>query len=269
MNTRNGFYLIPAALILNILLMGFVLAVIASAGETAFITITVDTLTDTNLLTVCSDGTPNDCSLRGAITKANGDASNFYTIFVPAGMYLLTLNGAGEDNNTTGDLDLTASMILRGDVGTIINGNQLDRVLDVHSGITVTMEKLFIQGGHAPDGLLSMIPGGAGTNGDDGGGIRNTGVLTITNCTVANNQSGTGGAARAMPGIPIPGGNGGNGGNGGGIYNNGILVILDSTVSSNLAGSGGAGGPAGNGVAIPGGIGGFGGNGGGLQMMRH
>ncbi|MFZ5808531.1 MAG: choice-of-anchor Q domain-containing protein [Chloroflexota bacterium] len=264
MNTRNAFYLIPATLILNMLLMGFVLAVITSADETAFITITVDTPTDSNLLTVCSDVLPNDCSLRGAITKANGDASNQYSIIVPPGLYTLSVSGAGEDNNATGDLDITASMLLRGDIGTIINGNQLDRVLDVHSGITVTMEKLLIQGGHAPDGLPSLVPGGSGTNGDDGGGIRNTGVLTITDCTIANNQSGTGGAAGVMPGIPLVGGNGGNGGNGGGIYNNGILVILDSTISGNLAGSGGAGGPAGNAVAIPGGIGGFGGNGGGI-----
>ena len=49
----------------------------------------VDTIVDDPTLTACDDATPNDCSLRGAIIKANGLAEAV-TINVPAGTYILS-----------------------------------------------------------------------------------------------------------------------------------------------------------------------------------
>src|ERR1700745_2692777 len=49
----------------------------------------VDTIVDDPTLTACNDATPNDCSLRGAIIKANG-LSEAVTINVPAGTYVLS-----------------------------------------------------------------------------------------------------------------------------------------------------------------------------------
>src|SRR5256885_13606098 len=52
-------------------------------------TLTVDTTVDDPAATFCIDATPNDCSLRGAIIKANG-LSEASIIFVPAGTYVLS-----------------------------------------------------------------------------------------------------------------------------------------------------------------------------------
>jgi len=49
----------------------------------AFIFLYVDRTDDANVST-CNDGAANDCTLRGAINKANGDPANTYTInFTP------------------------------------------------------------------------------------------------------------------------------------------------------------------------------------------
>jgi CSLREA domain-containing protein len=168
------------------------------------------------------------CSLREAILAANTHATvdtctpGLAMIVLPAGTYALTLPGAGEDEGLTGDLDLQASLVLQGagPGGTIIDGGGLDRVLDVHAGITVTITGLTIANGQAPGG-------GEATNGSDGGGIANAGNLTLQDCAISRNQAGSGG------------GDGNLGGQGGGIYNAGELTLLRSTVSDNRTGDGG------------------------------
>ena len=89
-------------------------------------------------------------------------------------------------------------------------------------------------------------PSGASAgSGGSGGGIYNTGTLTITDSTISANTAGAGGNALAGSTAAAPvqaGGNGGNGGSGGGIDNTGTLVISDSTIAANSAGAGGTGG---------------------------
>ena len=77
--------------------------------------ITVDTTTDSNATAfrACT-AAANDCSLRGAISKANNTPANRYTIHVPAGVYTLALTGAQEDQNATGDLDILTGLNLSG-----------------------------------------------------------------------------------------------------------------------------------------------------------
>lgn len=210
---------------------------------------------------VANDG---HCSLREAISSANGDAASGATpgecaagsgadaIALPAGFFVLAIAGAGEDANVTGDLDVLSDLTLTG-VGadiTTISGEGVDRVLDVASGHTVALSNLTIAGGETGPGTNGALvigstggngnpPGGGGvgigTNGGaagNGGGIRNAGTLTVTGCAISNNRTGNGGFGG--PGI------GGLGGNG--------------TVNS-------AGGAGGTGI---GGIGGTGGSGGGI-----
>lgn len=253
------------ALLLNALGLTFDLALPMHAAPRANVTITVDTTADSNALTTCSAATPNDCSLRGAITKANGDSSNAYAIVLPAGTYLLTLAGAAEGNNATGDLDIKASLIISGAGAgvTTINGNNLDRVLDNIGATNVSIADVTITGGNAPAGAVGA-PGGPGGAGHPGGAIRNTETLTLMDSIVTGNTAGNGGAGGPMPAAPLPGGAGGNGGDGGGIYNSGTLTLTNTTVSGNNAGGGGTGGAAGVAAGIPGGNGGSGGNGGGI-----
>ena len=79
---------------------------------------------------ICAD--PDGyCSLRAAVMEANA-FPGADTITVPAGNYLFTIAGAGEDGAATGDLDLTDDVTIAGAGTTIVDGSGLDRVL--HAG---------------------------------------------------------------------------------------------------------------------------------------
>ncbi|MBW2283331.1 MAG: hypothetical protein JRF65_01885, partial [Deltaproteobacteria bacterium] len=100
-------------------------------------TYTVDRTDDSASATACT-GAGNDCSLRGAIIKANGDSS-MDTIILPAGTYVLTRAGAFEDDADTGDLDILEDVRIQGPGAclTVIDGNGLDRVFDVGKEETI------------------------------------------------------------------------------------------------------------------------------------
>lgn len=68
-----------------------------------------------------------------------------------------------------------------------------------------------------------------GSAGGHGGGIFSTGILTVSNSDISGNTAGRGGWF------------GGHGGNGGGIFSSGILTVTGSTISGNSAGDGGWG----------------------------
>lgn len=167
----------------------------------------VDTTADQPSQQACDAATPDDCSLRGALSKANQATDMSFLINVPAGIYTLTLTGVTEDNNASGDLDVTTPQPLAiiGDPQgqTLIqagpNGsNAIDRIFDFRENSQVTLELLTIRYGKA----------------DYGGGLYNLGQLTLRNSTVFSNTATA---------------------NGGGIDNFGALTMHDSTVSSNRA----------------------------------
>jgi CSLREA domain-containing protein len=219
-----------------------------------------------------------DCSLREAIQAANTDTavdacpagSDEDLIIVPAGTYSLTLAGANEDDNATGDLDVWSDLTLAGAGAgqTILDGARQDRVLHIHGSAIVELNGLEVSqgrtsvgvhgGGIYNEGALTLVrcvvkgnTSGAGTygiDGGDGGGIYNEGTLMLDRCTVGDNATGTGSeAGRFDPGT--------NAGNGGGIYNSGALTLTHSTVSGNatgdaLSGPYGGGGSGGDGGGI-------------------
>src|SRR5262249_36551513 len=71
-------------------------------------------------------------SLRSAIMAADARGGN-NTIRLPSGTYLLTIAGANEDASATGDLDVTGNLTIKGAGAgnTVIDGNNLDRVIEV------------------------------------------------------------------------------------------------------------------------------------------
>ncbi|MBC8291245.1 MAG: FG-GAP repeat protein, partial [Planctomycetes bacterium] len=144
-----------------------------------------------------------DSTLRSAIQTANEDAG-LNTIVLEAGStYVLDIGPSGEDLAASGDLDITQNLLILGNGATIqINGG-LDRVFDIHSGATLTLEELTITGGSVS---------GAGTDGS-GGGIRNAGTLNLTASLLHGNSATTGGA----------------------IASTGTLAITNSTISTNTA----------------------------------
>ena len=93
--------------------------------------------------------------------------------------------------------------------GLTIDAAGRSRVLSVTGGVEVSLIGL-------------RLTGGSETGYGDGGGICNSGVLTLTNSTVSGNSLGF------------------YGGSGGGIYNAGTLTLTNSTVASNSAGRGGS-----------------------------
>lgn len=169
-----------------------------------------------------------DCSLREAIQAANSDTavdactagSGADIIIVPAGTYILSIAGRGEDANATGDLDITADLTINGEgaAATIIDASELDRVFHIISG-TVLISRMAVVNGQTFGGNAGGIQNEGTLTVRDGGGIQNMLTLTVIHSTVSGNVSDFGG----------------------GIQNssNGTLTIIGSTVSGNMAEFGG------------------------------
>ena len=88
---------------------------------------------------------------------AAGDGRD--TIVVPAGHFVLSLTGPGEDAGLTGDLDVTSELVLigAGAGATIIDGGSLewpdaDRVIHVHPGQLLMLWSVTLRGGVCRNG---------------------------------------------------------------------------------------------------------------------
>src|SRR5207249_2707731 len=153
-------------------------------------TITVDRTDDVASASACT-GAASDCSLRGAVTFANANAST--VINIPAGTYNITLTGATEDLNATGDLDLLAgasgvSFVGAGAATTIIQvaAGLNERIFQVTPGVnpvvgwTGSWSGLTMQNGGTPTGTAALSGGAILCGGTDN-------VYTISSCTFNNN----------------------------------------------------------------------------------
>src|SRR4051794_5373669 len=133
-------------------------------------------------------------SLRSAIMAADAKP-NSDTIKLPRGTYTLTLAGANEDSDATGDLDIIGNLTIMGSgsARTIIDGNYLDRVIH-------------ILGGKA---IISRVTTQHGRSGQGAGLLVAAGQVSLASVSVLNNQAvgddGGGGAAGGLA-------NGGGGG---------------------------------------------------------
>lgn len=156
------------------------------------------------------------CTLRAAIQETNALAGGD-VVQLSSNEYLLTQTGTGEDEGVTGDLDITGPLSIIGSgVGqTVINGNGLDRVFDVHADASsVLFTNLTITEGRA------AAEESADSNG--GGGVRNRGGLRLSGVSLLGNSSQALGAEQ-----------------GGGLYNQGNCTVEQATISGNIARLGG------------------------------
>lgn len=160
--------------------------------------------------TVANDGL---CTLREAITAANGDtasgaaagecaAGSGADTITFAANYTITLVGSQLPTVTT-----TMTITGNGTVNTIVQANVAPniasyRVLNVSNTGNLTINDLTIRHGNTIG---------------DGGGIQNGGILTVNDSLVTANQATTGS------------------GRGAGISNTGTLIINNSTISNNTA----------------------------------
>jgi hypothetical protein len=232
-------------------------------GRVVLSTFNVNTFSDTvavNLKT--GKDASGHVSLRSAIMAADAN-SNADTINLPAGTYKLTIAPTGVDGATSGDLDISANLTIKGSTNgqTIINGNSLDRVMQI-SGGKVAISNLVIENGR--------VSGEGGGILNSGGTVTLTSVQLFQNVAVGvNGDSGINGLTGAQSGSAGGAGGSGTVGEGGAIFNsNGSLTLKSCFITTNQAigGSGGTGGNGGFGGNISAagvnGVGGAGGNGG-------
>lgn len=189
-----------------------------------------------------------DCSLREAVIAANATVEA-ETIVLPAGTYLLTLYGSGEDAAATGDLDITAAVVISGGgLATVSAAGLGDRVFQVLAQAgEATLAGLTITGGSPGPCPAEYLGGGAVHNGATltvadsvvrgnaachrGGGIASVGSLILVRSVVADNTTGC---------------------MGGGVDGRGVLVVIDSTIRDNTVHNASGGGASGGGIALAG-----------------
>ena len=175
-----------ASLIASILLLASSLALpqVPVSADVELI-ITVDSLIDspdfvTNSVCSAYQPTGGPCTLRAAISEANGNIQNQpVTILIPPDLYTLVIPPNPADDSHTGDLDISATN--SGNLITIQSteaGNQAyisttssfnDRILQVGWGAHVLIKDVKFAGAH-----LVLTGSGVG-----GGAILNEGNLTL------------------------------------------------------------------------------------------
>ncbi len=193
---------------------------------------------------------------------------------------------------TSGELLITKNLAITGPgaVDLAISGNNSSRIFEITPNVTASISDLTIRDGHAlygtdrngggiyNSGRLTLtacaISGNtAGSPGGAGGGICNAGTLGLAECMVSSNTAGHGengrdgysiGGNAPEPGHWVLGVAGGPGGVGGGIYSEGTLTLTNCTLSGNDGGGGGNGGNGGMRDGSGSTAGGAGGGGGGI-----
>ena len=210
---------------LRTLLALIVVALWAISATAVGAILNVDSTVDDPGLAACDDATPNDCSLRGAIIKANG-LTEAVTINVPAGTYILSQVTPCYFDGNVNNFPIptqalcpigTLAIVGAGAEATIIDANQPPGNIGVQAPVmfvattaSVAVRSVTMQHGNFSVGSLV----------GHGGAINNAGTLVIEDSVVSDNF--TSGA-------------------GGGIFNQRDLTIRRSTITRNISFSGGGG----------------------------
>lgn len=202
----------------------------ASAGAATFV---VDRFDDSATIFDACTAAPGDCSLRGAILRANQFAAAD-VVRLGSGLHALTRTGAGEDAATTGDLDLTRPVHLvgAGPSATGITASGLgERVFEIHAGADGSvLEGLAISSAQAASGAgVRCIAGNLALRGvrisSNLASNRGAGIEVLSDCWV------TGLGLELATNIA--------GDEGGGAYVEGVFEVFRGKVRSNSAQLGG------------------------------
>ncbi len=158
-------------------------------------------------------------SLRTALANANQDEGSIIS---------LTASGVISLVSPLPAISSDVQIVGPGANNLTVDGNGTNQVFDVDAGVTVTIAGLTITRGH----------------GASGGGILNSGTLTLTNLTLSNNlAAGAGGGIDNLGTLTLTSStlSGNSAGSGGGIDNDGTLTVTNSTFSDNSASADGGG----------------------------
>jgi CSLREA domain-containing protein len=190
---------------------------------------------------VCETGSGNGiCTLRAAVQEAN-NRPGADTITLPAMTLYLTITGNYDDDVAAwGDFDITDDLTINGldTLTSIVDGNNLDRVFEIHDDSQVHFNQFTIQNGQATNG---------GTNISQGAAIYNAGTLTVTNAVFRDNLAFQGGAiangGTATLNISNTHFISNTAGQGGAIYLYfSYATLSDSVIQNNIASNGDGGG---------------------------
>ncbi len=139
------------------------------------------------------------CTLREAVIAANTNAAvgacpagsvSTDTIVLPAGAYVLTLAGTGEDAAQTGDLDLLGDVevVGAGASATTIDANGLDRIFEVRArDVDFRVSGVTLRGGNATVGVWGRMGGAVSLTGTDP--LPPFGYTDCTACTLTIEDS--------------------------------------------------------------------------------
>ncbi len=177
------------------------------------------------------------CTLRAAVMEANRTSGIGATINLPVGTYTLLIPAAGSDDEASGDLNLTAptsgdphiTIAGAGTATTIIDANQMDRVVRVEASRKAQFQGITLRGGYVTNG---------------GGGILNFGTLVLDHVSISSNSSETDGGgiynvgAMTLDGVTL-GPQNSAAISGGGVFNLGTLEMERSSVIDNQGFEGG------------------------------
>ncbi len=181
----------------------------------------VGTIVDNGMVVTTLDDVVNPAdgvlSLREAINAANASPGLDYIILPNLltgveNIYRITMPGAGENNNATGDFDIRGDVTIigQGAGSTIIDAGGMDRIfhiVDTANNANVSLGNLKLRNGDADDGgaILSEDRDGSlalnqvvfeNNNADFlGGAILNAGQLDISDSQFLNNHAGFQGGA--------------------------------------------------------------------------
>jgi CSLREA domain-containing protein len=241
-------------------------------GQTFEVTSTADAV-DANPGNGFCAVTTGGCTLRAAIQETNA-LPGHQTVVLPAGEYVLTRSGNDENVSAIGDLDITGDLTIvgAGTTGTAITQETSDRTIDVREGAVVEISHLTIR--HVPGAGGAPCGGGIRNSGDltvfhveirdnvvrgGGGGVCNAGgTLRLSDSLISGNCAcligpgggvlNTGGALAILERLVISSNHGDTTG-GGGIANYGSMIVRDSLITDNGTGgqASGAGGIANSG----------------------
>jgi trimeric autotransporter adhesin len=226
---------------------------------------TLDQIDDDVLDGVCHTAA-NTCTLRAAFMSASRASGAGATIVLPPGVYGLTRPVTGSNDEANGDLDLltppagntTIVLIGSGMDTTIIDANQIDRVIEVAAGRNVVINGVTIRNGFTDSpggGILSTSSQLTiadsrleGNQGSVGGGIYSSRDLYVQRCDLVANQARlTGGALYLQQGAFVSSQvsqsriHGNYADKAGGVFVGQVTRIIDTEISQNTAGSLGGG----------------------------
>ena len=187
-------------------------------------------------------------TLRDAVNQANADNGQDLIVFdrsVFSNAQTITLSQGELDLTHNLDIIAPRDSLTGGDLVTV-SGNKASRVFEIEKGATVTVSGLIVAdgnvvgvnsgGGIKNSGTLTLdnstISGNSITRDNvhsvsgDGGGIFNTGTMNVRNSTISGNSVRDSNLLFIPAGYKIENG-------GGGIFNSGTLTLDNSTISGN------------------------------------